>query len=58
MEAARLRIIDGNFDSIETNILAGARRQWKRANEYATVALRADLEIECELEIVPHILVY
>ena len=51
MEVGRRRVIDGNLDPVEADILARPRFERPGADEDSAIALGADLELEGQLVI-------
>ena len=51
------RVVDGDLDAVEADVLAGPGRQRRGPDEDPAVALRADLEVEGQHEVLQGLLV-
>ena len=55
--ARAVRVVDGDLEAVEADVLAGARLQGEGADEDAAVAALTDFEVEVEDEVAPRLVV-
>jgi hypothetical protein len=56
-ETGRLGVVDGDLDSVESDVLPRPRLERMSADENSAIAAFADLEIQCQHEVGPGLLV-